>query len=275
MVTKGKAGQSLIITVASIFGVTATAGLSAMAQHQADLMIAEKEGETGEKLSTKEAVKLTWKNYILPSAGVLVTSGLICLNQHNTAELSKEVAALTASLSVVAANKNKLEKAIRDQIGDEAFDDLKKMLRADEKKDEKLATVMTPSEVRKADKLKKKRFKDVIDTGYGEDLFIEDYTGVVFRSDRQTVEMGLKRFNDILRERKAATFNDLYRCLGLPENDFGSKHIWFVTGEGSNCDSKEGVRFEITDASYSGYFDENVTYIDIPYDPPFFQPYDC
>lgn len=273
MVTKGKTGQSLIITIASIAGVTATAGLTAVAQHQADEMIAEKERETGEKLSLKEAVKLTWTNYILPGAGVVTTIGLICVNQHNTAELSKEVAALTASLSVVAANKKKVETAVREKIGDEAFNELKQLIRKDEKK-ENVATVMTPSEVRKLAKKKKNHLKDVKETGYGEDLFIEDYTGVVFRSDRAEVEMGLKRFNDILKERKNATFNDLYRCLGLPETTFGLRNIWFYDGDGSNCDPEEGVRFEITDAAYSGYYDEDVTYIDIPYDPPFFQSYD-
>lgn len=258
-----KEKQSMIISAASIAGVAGTAYLAALGQHKADKVVAENGGE--ENLTKKEIAKLTWKYYILAGLGFAATSTLIGVNQHNITTLAIEVTSLGASLSALAANKNKIEAKLREELGDDAVNELKNKLRFTEKPDEAFPPAVLSKE-------KDRRFNIDL-TGNGNQLFIEDYSGRAFRSSREAVERGLHRFNIYLIRNKYATFNDLYRFLDLKENTFGMRQEWFYDGDGSNC-SDEGIRFELTDGTYSEWYKEAATYIDMPYDPPFSRDYD-
>ena len=258
-VTEGiRKNPSLIVSLGIVAGTGATACLAAVGQRKTDKYLAEIE----EELSKKEVVKRTWKNYIPAGLSFLATMGLVGVNQHFTNELAGEVATLTASLTVVAANKHKIESYIKDKYGEDVFKEMRDTLRGTDKKDEETAAEEKPATKKSQRKIY------VEETGFGNEFFIEDFTGRAFYSSKEAVERGLKKFNDYLLRNQYATLNDLYRFLGLRETTFGLRHEWWCAPECHHCDPEIGVRFEITDGAYSEWYGSAVTYIDMPYDPP-------
>ena len=270
-----KGNPSLIVSLGIVAGTGATAGLTAYGQHKTDKQLAEIDTKD---LTKKDIVKLTWKNYIPAAISLGVTWTLVAVNQHFTNQLAGQVATLTAGIGVIAANKKEIENAIREKYGDEAVDEIKKIARFPKKKEEKTEAEGESTETKPAVKSKQYVKVKAFETGHGNELFIEDYTGMVFRSNRKAVEEGLALFNKHLKEDEYAAYNDLYHALDLHKDPsyidtkYGWEYGWFIPKdrpEDSNCSNyEEGVQFKMTKPDFSERYGENVTFIDTPFDSP-------
>ncbi len=140
-------------------------------------------------LTTTEIVKATWKYYI--PAGVAVSATIIsdiCFYRIGM----RELAALTASVTYLTSNRDKLEKKLKEVVGEEKYNEIKKEIKK-ELVEEKV------KEVKKTDKTNgtatHKRFP-AEETGYGDQLFLDGWSGRFFRSSIEEVIKGINSFND-------------------------------------------------------------------------------
>lgn len=75
------------------------------------------------------------------------------------------------------------------------------------------------------------------DTGFGTDLFVEEFTGRFFMTSKEALLEAEKRVNELFQIRGYAYLNDFYRYLHLPETQMGS-----VMGWSCNPDWELGVQ---------------------------------
>lgn len=64
------------------------------------------------------------------------------------------------------------------------------------------------------------------DTGYGDELFVEEFSGRYFLSSKLKVIQAEKRVNELFQVRGYATLNDFYDFLGLPKTELGKRLEW-------------------------------------------------
>ena len=177
--------KKLVIAGAiAIGGVILTAVTTAWGTYKSAKVIEEEKPET-----KKEAVKLVWKYYI--PAGVAVSATIIsdiCFYKIGM----RELAALTASVTYLTSNRDKLEKKLKEVVGEEKYNEIKKEIKK-ELVEEKA------KEVKKTDKTNgtatHKRFP-AEETGYGDQLFLDGWSGRFFRSSIEEVIKGINSFND-------------------------------------------------------------------------------
>ena len=247
----------------SMIGACGTAYLSALGQRKADMALAEHEGE---ELTFKDKFKLTWKYYILPAGALGVT--LVCSGmQYNLG--TKEIAALSGSVAILAANKNKIEEAVKEKYGEEALAEIKKAVSFPEKKE-----IVVPENSKS-----KRKVPHIAlcpeDTGHGDEIFIEEGLGRVFKSSRTAVINGLGCFNGELLNLDgdgegvgSLSYNDLYCFLDLDETDNGENYIWYKDHTGTNF-GEHGVEFVLSEPEYVERYDSIVTWIRNYKHPPY------
>ena len=145
----------------------------------------------------------------------------------------KEIIALTATGTYLAMNRDELEKAIKEKYGDEALDEIK----------QKVNAVIAPEQV-------KIMAVSAEETGNGNTLCLDGYSGRIFRSSMDAVMKGIAEFNDryqtpYFTERIPCTpmcYNDLFDCWEITETQWGYQWGWpgnedFYTGP---------IEFEVT-----------------------------
>lgn len=226
-----KKSVPLILTIVGAVGVAATGVLSARAGMKAERAIA-KEKRSRDVLSTeveieaaaeakeegltvtarnvslkptisrKEAMKLTWKYYIPPVLAGLLTIGAIIFSHRLS---TKEIAALTGTCAYLAANRDMLEEKIREHYGEEALGDIY---------DEIGESLLARSANGKI---------SVEETGQGDVLCFEGYSGRWFRSSPEAVQAAEERFNDRFDGGEYLSLNDLYDELGISQTHFGNE----------------------------------------------------
>lgn len=251
----------------SMIGACGTAYLSARAQKNADEILAQYEGFEGETLDFKRKFSLTWKCYIPAGIGLGLT--LFCSGkQYNLG--SKEIAALGGSVALLAASKNELENAIREKYGEDALAEVKEAIRFSDKKE-----IVDP----RTGEIKPKTPPVILcpeDTGRGDEVFIEEGFGRVFRSSRSAVLNGIGLFNgqllelmnDEFGEVGALSYNDFYCCLDLDEVDYGEDYIWYRDQTGTNF-GEHGVEFVLSEPEYVERYGMTITWIRNFKHPPY------
>ena len=93
--------------------------------------------------------------------------------------------------------------------------------------EQKIRDKMTEKKVERA----KDSNKQVIFTGTGEDLFIDDWSGQVFKSSVVEVEKAVNEWNSQMLMYDQVTLNDLYYLLKIPEVPAGD--LGFESGHGT------------------------------------------
>lgn len=145
----------------------------------------------------------------------------------------KEIIALTATGTYLAMNRDELEKAIKEKYGDEALEEIK----------EKVRDVIVPKQIEVVSAVSAE------ETGFGNTLCLEGYSGRIFRSSLDAVYKGIAEFNDryqtpYFNEKIPCTpmcYNDLYDCWGITETQWGYQWGW-----PGNEDFYEGpIEFEV------------------------------
>ena len=148
----------------------------------------------------KTAYKFAWmyKGTILSAA---VTVGSIIGAQKLN---EKEILALSGTIGYLAANRDKAEKWIEhgDQLAP-TYEEWKN----------------PPGECFKGS-------LPIEDTGYGEDIFRELYTGRWLKGDLDAIEQGILRFKERFDNGERLDLNDFYFEIGLMGTLFGSTVGW-------------------------------------------------
>ena len=254
---KGK--SNVILSIGAILGLGATVVLVARGQMKADAILAERdkvfdsgidpdsEPEVEVVHSKKENFDLTWKCYILPAVSTGFT--LFCIIGSHYISM-KQIAALSSSLAFMTANRNQLEKAIREKYGDDVLNELKSRM-----------------SLRSGPKEKEKEiiFEKVVAeiTGRGDLLCFEGYSGRWFRSSEEAVREAMDRFEEHVKENEYIPFNDLYDLLGIEQSHFGYEYGYLNTEYDDNIEAgDEPIRYEIN-VVFEEKKGEDVLYLDI------------
>lgn len=230
--------RSIILTGGAIIGLGATAILTAKGQMKADEIMAEKRPS-----DKKELIGSTYKCYIPAAISGVLTLICIVTSQYIS---RKEIAGLAASLGVLAANRDNLEKAIKEKYGEDALVELR----------EKILPYKKP-EVKDGEKAD--RFPAEL-TGKGDLLCYEGYSGRWFRSSEEAVKEAEEEYNLRFKDGDYLSFNDLYELLGIKSSSFGNKFGYPHPFEYYN--PEDGIEFE-NSIFYDEEIGENVLYIDI------------
>lgn len=219
-----------ILTVVSIAGVVASVAVTAvMAPKASEAIKAKKQEITGthvdhdeyEKVDNGLKIKYTTADnlelvktaapYYIPSLLLTVlTIGSIVINHKIN---SKALLGLSATTSYLVANRNDLKRFIHDNPK------TKKL--ADEAK-----SYFLPAP---------KKGQTIEETGKGDVLCIEAFSGRIFRSSPEAVIEAQSQLIDQLLEDSelgdavvhgSACMNDYYRYLGIEESQFGWEYGW-------------------------------------------------
>lgn len=190
-----------ICTVIGVIGVPITGYLSGKAAVKADRKL-----NHAEELSWKEKIKQTWKYYIPPIISGSVTMASVVASNR----LSKrEVAALSAAVAYMTHSRDKMERAIQERYGDAVLEEIRQ---------EAMKEVYSP--------------KSVEETGLGETLCFEAYSGRWFRSSPEKVDEALQAFRkDYFENGWSLSLNDLYEKLGIETTHFGWQMGWPASNE--------------------------------------------
>ena len=178
---------SLILTLLGVGGVGGTAFLAVKCNRKAD-----------GKETVKEKI-LAYAPAIVCGVG---TSACI-LGSHHISR--KEIMALTASCTYLAANRDKIEQKIREKFGDEKARQIIG----------EVAKERTPIE------------GEIIERTKGGNLkFMDFYSGRLFYSTYENVVEGIKKLNHDFHNGEYVCFNDLYRYWGIEETQLGYEFGW-------------------------------------------------
>lgn len=80
------------------------------------------------------------------------------------------------------------------------------------------------------------------DTGYGDLLCMEGYSGRLFYSSMRAVNDGLRRWSSRFKDGESVCFNDLYKLWNLAETQFGFQ--WGYTASYDWFPYDNGIRYE-------------------------------
>lgn len=243
-----------ILTVISITGVVTTAALACRAQMAADEILRERnevysDTQEVEPVGVKEYVSLTWKCYIAPFVAGTLTIAAILTHQYISV---KEIAVLTASVSMLIKNRDQLENAIREKYGEETLQELKKRMSL--RRPEKEYVYIYAEE-----------------TGKGKLLCYDGYSGRWFRSEEDEVRKNILEFSERYKDGEDLCFNDLYDMYGIEQTHFGYQYGW-PDADCCGFDRSEGIPMYAT-RIFNNELMEDVLYIDMGYeDRPGMQP---
>ena len=190
-----------ILTGIGIAGMIATTVTAVSATPKALRCIEEKKKSLDEdrKLKPVEVVKATWKCYI--PAAISGSLSVACLIGASSVNLRRN-AALTAAYTLSeTALKEYQEKAV-EVVG--------------EKKEQEIRQAVAQEQIVKHPVLKE---SDIIDTGFGDTLFLDPLSGRRFWSDINAIRKAENRLNKRMRDEVNLSLNEFYTELGLPEVD--------------------------------------------------------
>ena len=152
------------------------------------------------KTDKKEKL-LAYKWAILSGVG---TSACI-LGSHHVS--SKEIAALTASCTYLAANRDKILNKVQEKLGKEDTKKISQEAALEISKDSNSPAVIE-------------------DTGHGKLHFIEDMFGREFYCSLEHVEWAEKMLNHMYSHNERVNYNTFYELLGLKKTRAGWSHGW-------------------------------------------------
>lgn len=165
----------VIFSVLAVGGLIATAVSSVWAGYKSKEIIARRK-----PVGKVETVKAVGKYYI--PAGIAL--GITIISDVAVMKIGMaEIAALTGTISYMAFNKQRLEERVKDMVGEEKWNEIKKSLN-----EEHIADAACGF----------REPVDIQETGYGKQLFCFkcDYFDIWFRSDATEVKKVIDEFED-------------------------------------------------------------------------------
>lgn len=199
-----------ILTVAAVAGVVTTVVLVAKAAPKAHMDILNEQSERTDELDLADKVLLTYKHY-LPAVGtgVLTISCIIMANTIN----AKRTSALAGAVGLSElAFKNYREKVV-EHIG--------------EKKETKVHDEVMQDVVNRNPLCD----NQVIITGKGPSLFLDNFTERYFQSDMESIRRAVNDINEQIFAQDSASLNDFYNAIGIKGNKVGDDLGWTQTNK--------------------------------------------
>lgn len=190
-----------ILSGVAVAGTVTVAYLTGKATFRAAELIREEEQnqalqELGEELTTKDKVKLVWKQYIPPA---LVTVGTIgCIVSASTISASR-LAAMAAAYKVSEKQYAEYRDKVKEILGDKKDQEVKDAVAKD-------TIANNPFGMNEAWD---------ISNGGGAVLCYDNWNGRYFRSDKQTLDDAANYVNYEVLHNMYATLADFYTHLGL------------------------------------------------------------
>lgn len=191
---------SLIFTGIAIIGVPVTATLSAMRAPKYKEILEKSEGKAKK---VKAVTKTYWPAIV---SGAVTIASIIFAEKVNLTE----IAAITGTAAFLARNRDLLEEKIVDKLGEEEGKQLigevnEQLIR------EHYICKMGPS---------------VEETGRGDLLCYEGYSGRWFRSSEEAVKRAIAKLNEKFENGEYLSLNDFYELLGIETTHFGFQFGW-------------------------------------------------
>lgn len=167
----------------------------------------------------------------------------------------KAIGTLTAAAGYLAANRDQILETAKKYVPEDKIKELKK--EADKEMVKKAIPTKTAG-------------PSVEETGRGDLLCYEGYSGRWFRSDEVAVNEGIKRFNSRWKSGEYLGLNDLYHEFGIARTHFGNQYGW-----ANHMDYYDTKEIDITTELVSGWdggvdggeIDEDVLIIEIWHSP--------
>lgn len=202
-----------------------------------------------------EPKEKTWKFYIPPVLSGVATIGCLWADHKISVE---QIAVLTVSCGYLAANRDALERQIENRFGKDELHEIKKEVSA-EIDHKPWGKITIP--------------RGVEETGKGNLLVIEGYSGRVFRSSIASVNAGIRAFNKRIKNNHGyCSLNDLYECLGIWQTHFGHQYGWPGNPDYYDDFLDDGIPLHCEYIEHPIGLDEPVYYIDIP---AYYYPMEC
>lgn len=198
----------VILTGIGIAGVITTAIFAS----QATLKAKEKLEEIPEDADWKEKAKHVAPLYI--KTAISATIAIISIAESHRIEHGRQmaVASLCAATETVA---KEFEDKVVETIG--------------EKKTEKIKSEITEDKVIQSYP-KKKDY--ICDTGHGDQIFMDMWSGQVFKSDIEYIRRSVNLLNERINQGEFINMNELYYDWGVSNAKFGDVFGWDVNANG-------------------------------------------
>lgn len=198
--------QTFINTVLVSTGLIAAVVAAVKETPKANMLIAEK----GEDLTKIETAKLVFKGHW---KSISISAATLLLVFYGNKLRDKSYAGLASAYALSQKSIKEYKDAVLEVVGD--------------KKEEEVKKKITETKMRKAEA--ERKFTDdamIIDTGHGNTLFYDEWTGRPFKCDYEYVR---RVVNDTERKRledDMVSLEDFYFELGLPTSACGQKMGW-------------------------------------------------
>lgn len=226
--------QPAIMAAGAVVGLGATIFFVARGQMKADDILAEakrvydsdRDTDVEVILGKRELFDLTWTCYIPAAISASATLFFIIGGSYIS---MKQIATLTSSLAFMSASRGKLEEAIKEKYGEDALKELKEKMHIG-RPEKQVVVVKTVAE----------------ETGMGDLLCFEGYSGRWFRSSEEAVKEAIRWLQEKVVRDECAAFNDFYDLLKIEQTHFGYEYGWINTAYDSNVEQDgDPIRMEL------------------------------
>lgn len=211
------------LTAASLvlWGATLYLGISAYEPTKAKIEEFKEREKSGEDIPIKEKVtsiaKLVWKPVVTG-----IGAGALQLKANHTA--MDKIATLGSTLEMYATVNSELKRQIEKNTDPETAEKITTAV------DDKLADVIDGKSINGTRRSGKKDSytNHIIDTGHGNQLFLDKESNRFFLSSADHIEAALARFKLRLKDEMYLSLNELYCELGLDSTGSGERLGWSV-----------------------------------------------
>lgn len=207
-ILSGLAVAGVVSTVALAIRATPIA-TAKLAEVRAD-KVTEENPNLNQKLSAKEVIQTTWRDYLPTTISGVVTVG--CILGANQIGLSRNAAMLGAFTVVEGAFEQYKDQVVK-VIG--------------AKKHQEVVDKIQEERVQENPPV----LKEVIITGGGTQLCYDALTGRYFQSDIESIRHAANEVNTTILSSMYASQNDFYELIGLPSVRIGSFLGWTVDNQ--------------------------------------------
>jgi hypothetical protein len=199
-----------ILTAVAVVGVVTTAVLAAKGGAKAHQDVLHYESEHTEPISLVDEAKLTYRYYI--PALATGTATIACIIGANTISTKRSAALASAYGLTEYAFKEYREKVVQ-HIGE-----------AKETKvhDEVMADAVARNPINDS---------QVILTGAGKALFLDNFSERYFESDMETVRRAVNDINEQIFGSDSASLNEFYNLIGIKGSKVGEEVGWTQTNK--------------------------------------------
>lgn len=166
-----------------------------------------KKDESEEELTKKEIVKCVWKEYI-PVIGLGVASAACIIGSVHIS--ARRLAVMTAAYTMSEDSFKKYKDKVCDMIGERKEEEVRGSVHQD------YINENPPEEMY------------IKDTGTGETICLDSYTGQYFRSNADTIRRVINNLNNLMLHDYFVSYNDLASELGLEQCKMGEDLGWNI-----------------------------------------------